>query len=62
MGIMVGPADGQRAWFHTGGESGASALLFWFPDRNIAVALLTNRDGSAIRESLARRIEEIAAR
>jgi serine beta-lactamase-like protein LACTB, mitochondrial len=60
IGIMVGPADGRSAWFHTGGQSGASALLFWFPDSSIAVALLTNRDGSAIRESLARRIAEIA--
>jgi CubicO group peptidase (beta-lactamase class C family) len=62
MGIMVGPGDGLPAWFHTGGQSGASALLFWFPANDVAVALLTNRDGSAIRESLARRIGEIAAR
>ncbi|MEO8018069.1 MAG: serine hydrolase domain-containing protein [Pseudomonadota bacterium] len=62
MGIMVGPIDGQTAWFHTGGQSGASALLYWFPDSNIAVALLTNRDGAAIREPLARKIAEIAAR
>jgi serine beta-lactamase-like protein LACTB, mitochondrial len=62
MGIMVGPVDGRSAWFHTGGQSGASALLYWFPDSRIAVALLTNRDGSAIREPLARKFEEIAAR
>jgi len=31
MGIMVGPVDKQPAWFHTGGQSGASSLLFWFP-------------------------------
>jgi serine beta-lactamase-like protein LACTB len=62
VGIMVGPIDGRSAWFHTGGQSGASALLYWFPDSNIAVALLTNRDGSAIREPLARKIEEIASR
>jgi hypothetical protein len=37
-------------------------LLFWFPDSRVAVALLTNRDGSAIRESLARKIGEIAAK
>jgi CubicO group peptidase (beta-lactamase class C family) len=61
IGIMVGPVDARPAWFHTGGQSGASALLFWFPDSNVAVALLTNRDGSAIRESLARKIGEIAA-
>jgi serine beta-lactamase-like protein LACTB len=62
MGIMVGPVDTHPAWFHTGGQSGASALLFWFPESNVAVALMTNLDGSAIRESLARKIGEIAAR
>jgi CubicO group peptidase (beta-lactamase class C family) len=62
VGIMVGPVDGRRAWFHTGGQSGASTLLFWFPDSQIAVALMTNRDGSAIREPLARKLEEIAGR
>ena len=62
IGIMVGPVDAQPAWFHTGGQSGASALLFWFPDSSVAVALLTNRDGSAIRETLARKIGEIAAK
>ena len=61
-GVMVGPIDGRPAWFHTGGQSGASALLYWFPDSRIAVALLTNRDGSAIRDPLARAIEEIASR
>lgn len=62
VGIMVGPVDGRLAWFHTGGQSGASALLYWFPDSGIAVALMTNRDGSAIREPLARKLEEIANR
>jgi len=62
LGIMVGPADDRPAWFHTGGQSGASSLLFWFPDTRVAVALLANRDGSAIRESLARRIGDVAGR
>ncbi len=62
IGIMVGPVDGKLAWFHTGGQSGASALLYWFPDTHVAVALLTNRDGYAIREPLARKIEEIVSR
>jgi len=62
FGIMVGPVDGRLAWFHTGGQSGASTLLYWFPDSKIAVALMTNRDGSAIREPLARKLEEIAGR
>ena len=62
IGVMVGPVDAQPAWFHTGGQSGASALLFWFPESGVAVALLTNRDGSAIREPLARKIGEIAGR
>jgi len=62
IGIMVGPVNSGLAWFHTGGQSGASALLFWFPDSKVAVALMTNRDGAAIRESLARQIGDIAAR
>jgi CubicO group peptidase (beta-lactamase class C family) len=61
-GIMVGPTGSRAAWFHTGGQTGATALLFWFPESRIAVALMTNRDGSAIQETLAREIEKIAAR
>jgi CubicO group peptidase (beta-lactamase class C family) len=61
MGIMVDPGAEQPALFHTGGQSGASALLFWFPNDGVAVALLTNIDGSAIREPLARKIGRIAA-
>jgi len=61
MGIMVDPGAAQPAWFHTGGQSGASALLFWLPKSGIAVALMTNIDGSAIRENLARKIGSIAA-
>ena len=62
MGIMVDPGAEQPALFHTGGQSGASALLFVFPNDGVAVALLTNIDGSAIREPLARKIGRIAGR
>jgi hypothetical protein len=62
MGIMIDPGETQTAWFHTGGQSGASALLFVFPKADVAVAILTNMDHSAVRESLARKIGEIAAR
>jgi serine beta-lactamase-like protein LACTB len=62
MGIMVDPGDEQPALFHTGGQSGASALLFLFRNDGVAVALLTNIDGSAIREALARKIGGIAGR
>lgn len=61
MGIMVDPGEKQPAWFHTGGQAGASTLLFYFPRTGIAVALMTNIDGSAVREGLARKIETIAA-
>jgi serine beta-lactamase-like protein LACTB, mitochondrial len=61
MGIMVDAGEEQPALFHTGGQSGASALLFLFPNDGVAVALLTNIDGSAIREPLARKIGRIAA-
>lgn len=59
-GIMVDAGE-EPALFHTGGQSGASALLFLFPNDGVAVALLTNIDGSAIREPLARKIGRIAA-
>ena len=61
MGIMVDPEEAEPAWFHTGGQAGATALLFYFPKTRIAVALMTNIDGSAIREDLARKIARIAA-
>jgi CubicO group peptidase (beta-lactamase class C family) len=62
LGVMIGPLDGTPAWFHTGGQSGTTALLYWYPDRKVAVALMTNLDGRAIGETLARRIAEIASR
>jgi serine beta-lactamase-like protein LACTB, mitochondrial len=61
MGVMVDPGPAQPAWFHTGGQSGASTLLFLFPRDSIAVAVMTNLDGSAVRESFARKIAEIAS-
>jgi CubicO group peptidase (beta-lactamase class C family) len=59
MGVMVDPREPRPAWFHTGGQSGASTLLFWFPTDAVAVAVMTNLDGSAVREPLARKIAEI---
>jgi CubicO group peptidase (beta-lactamase class C family) len=60
VGVMVGPLTGKPAWFHTGGQSGTTALLYWYPDSQVAVALMTNRDGRAITEALARRIADVA--
>jgi len=60
MGVMVGPLDGNPAWFHTGGQSGTTALLYWYPDSGVAVALMTNLDGRAINEELAARIAAVA--
>jgi len=62
VGIMVDPGDAQPVWFHTGGQSGASTLLFLFPKDDVVVAIMSNMDHAAVRESLARRIGEIAAR
>jgi CubicO group peptidase (beta-lactamase class C family) len=62
MGIMVDPNPARPAWFHTGGQSGATTMLHVFPKSEIAVVLMTNVDGSSIGESLALKIEEIAAR
>ena len=59
-GVMVGPLTGKPAWFHTGGQSGATALLYWYPESQVAVALMTNRDGRAITEGLARKIADVA--
>jgi serine beta-lactamase-like protein LACTB, mitochondrial len=61
-GVMVGPLTGRPAWFHTGGQSGATALLYWYPDSQVAVALMTNRDGRAITEELARKIADVAGK
>jgi serine beta-lactamase-like protein LACTB, mitochondrial len=61
-GVMIGPLSGKAAWFHTGGQSGATALLYWFPESQVAVALMTNLDGRAITEELARKIADVAAR
>lgn len=62
LGVMVGPLAGKPAWFHTGGQSGATALLYWYPDSQVAVALMTNLDGRAINEGLARKIADVAGR
>jgi hypothetical protein len=52
----------KPAWFHTGGQSGATALLYWYPESQVAVALMTNLDGRAITEDLARKIADVAGR
>jgi CubicO group peptidase (beta-lactamase class C family) len=62
MGVMVDPGSAQSAWFHTGGQSGASALLFVFPKTGTVVAVLANLDGAAVREALVRKIGDIADR
>ena len=62
IGVMVGPLSGKTAWFHTGGQSGATALLYWYPQSRTAVALMTNLDGRAITEELARKIADVAER
>jgi CubicO group peptidase (beta-lactamase class C family) len=62
IGIMVDPEQTEPAWFHTGGQSGVSSLLFYFPKSQIAVGIMTNMDHSAIREYLARQVGEIASR
>jgi serine beta-lactamase-like protein LACTB, mitochondrial len=61
-GVMVGPLASKPAWFHTGGQSGATALLYWYPDSQVAVALMTNLDGRAINEELARKIADVAGK
>jgi len=61
LGVMVDPSSNQPSWFHTGGQAGGTALLFYFPKDEVIVALMTNLDGGAIREGLARRIGQIAA-
>jgi len=61
LGVMVDVSSDQPAWSHTGGQAGATALLFYFPKDDVIVALMTNVDGGAIREGLARRIGKLAA-
>jgi CubicO group peptidase (beta-lactamase class C family) len=60
LGIMIAPGEEQPAWFHTGGQSGTTTLLFYFPKSDVVVSLMTNMDGGAIRESVAREIGAIA--
>jgi CubicO group peptidase (beta-lactamase class C family) len=62
IGIMVDPGDDRQAWFHTGGQSGTSTLLFLFPKTGIVVAVLANRDGASVREGLVRDIAKVAER
>lgn len=61
MGVMVDDTSEQPALFHTGGQSGTTALLYYFPSDHIVVGLMTNMDSAAIREPLARRIGRVAA-
>ena len=61
MGIIVDPGEAQPAWYHVGGQSGTSTLMCYFPKTGIAVALMTNVDGFAIKEGLARKVETIAS-
>jgi hypothetical protein len=42
-------------------QSGFSTLLFLFPKDNIVVAVMTNMDGSAVRDPFARKVAQIAA-
>jgi CubicO group peptidase (beta-lactamase class C family) len=62
IGVMVEPGSDQPAWFHTGGQSGTSTLLFLFPRTGTVVAIMANRDGASVREPLAREIAKVAER
>ena len=47
LGIMVNQYKGQRAWRHSGGDAGFRSEALYFPDADLAVAVLAN--GSNIR-------------
>lgn len=45
LGWGVGEIDGHRAVSHSGGSTGATAMLILLPDRDVAVAILGNTGG-----------------
>lgn len=58
LGWRVGEIGGRRAVSHSGGSTGATAMLILLPDDGIAVALLGNTGGIG-HAGIARRVIEI---
>lgn len=58
LGWRVGEIDGLRAVSHSGGSTGATAMLILLPDHGVAVALLGNTGGVG-HAGIARRVIEI---
>ncbi len=65
MGLALLPLDGKRARVaHNGAIGGFTATLAYYPDDDLAIAILTNRAGAfpeAIEKALARRLLELPA-
>lgn len=58
-GWFTGIVDGRRMIFHTGGNSGFSAINAWFPDEDTSIVVLSN-DGNAEARSFAMALREQA--
>ncbi len=56
LGLQIGDLNGIRMIYHGGEVSGFLALNEIFPDRNVAVTVLSNEDGIDLIGPLARRI------
>ena len=46
LGWGIGKLDGHRVVGHNGGQAGCSTLLKLVPDRQLAVAVMTNVEGA----------------
>lgn len=58
LGWGVGEIDGHRVVSHSGGSTGATAMLLLFPDDGVAVAILGNTGGIS-HGGIARQVAEL---
>ena len=56
-GWQIGTADGRRAYFHTGDNSGYLAFNAWLPDEQITLAVLANDQAADIFQAVADMLE-----
>jgi CubicO group peptidase (beta-lactamase class C family) len=61
LGLTIRAGPPREAW-HTGGQQGASTVMFLRPDSGVVVVVLTNLEEAPSRIEAARRIAEIVER
>lgn len=52
LGLNVVDYRGRKAFMHTGGLPGYVSKVFWIPDANLGVAVLTNQESGAAFDSI----------